>query len=324
MAMFMNRRRLLVELTSAAVFLAFFTHHASAQATAEKKPYIYKTVDKLEIQADVYCSKADRLRPTLIWIHGGALILGDRRGIDDMFSDQLVAAGFAVVSIDYRLAPETKLAAILEDVQDACKWVRDKGPKLFQADPGRIAVAGNSAGGYLALTTGYRVEPKPRALVAFWGFSDITGDWVSKPNALYRPPLVTREEARKAVGTTPLTTPAAENSRGRYFLYCRQQGVWPQEVAGLDPAKNARAFDPFCPIRNVTAQYPPTLLIHGAKDTDVPHEQSADMDRELTKHRVDHELITVREAGHGLVNAKPEEAAEARARAVAFVKKHVD
>jgi hypothetical protein len=46
------------------------------------------------------------------------------------------------------------------------------------------------------------------------------------------------------------------------------------------------------------------------------------MDRELAKHRVDHELITVRGAGHGLVDAKPEEAAEARARAVAFVKKH--
>jgi len=322
MALFMNRRRFL-ELTSAAVPLGFFSRHASAQATAEKKTYTYKTVDKLEIQADVYCSKADRLRPTLIWIHGGALILGDRRGIDDTFRDPLVAAGFAVVSIDYRLAPETKLAAILEDVQDACKWVRDKGPKLFQADPGRIAVAGNSAGGYLALTTGYRVEPKPRALVAFWGFSDITGDWVSKPNALYRPPLITREEARKAVGTKPLTTPAAENSRGRFFLYCRQQGVWPQEVAGLDPAKDARAFDRFCPIRNVTAQYPPTLLIHGTKDTDVPYEQSADMDRELTKHRVDHELIAVRDAGHGLVDAKPEEAAEASARAVAFVKKHV-
>jgi acetyl esterase/lipase len=323
MAMFMNRRRLLVELTFAAVSLAFFTHHASAQATAEKKTYIYKTVDKLEIQADVYSSKADRLRPTLIWIHGGALIMGDRRGIDDTFRDQLVAAGFAVVSIDYRLAPETKLAAILEDVQDACKWVHDKGPKLFHADPGRIAVAGNSAGGYLALTTGYRVVPKPRALVALWGFSDITGDWVSKPNALYRPPLVTREEAREAVGTTPLTTPAADSSRGRFFLYCRQQGLWPQEVAGLDPAKNIRAFDPFCPIRNVTAEYPPTLLIHGAQDTDVPHEQSGDMDRELTKHRVEHELITVREAGHGLVDAKPEEAAEASARAVAFVRKHV-
>jgi dipeptidyl aminopeptidase/acylaminoacyl peptidase len=73
----------------------------------------------------------------------------------------------------------------------------------------------------------------------------------------------------------------------------------------------------------VTAQYPPTLLIHGSKDTDVPYEQSADMDRELTNHRVDHELITVREAGHGLVGAKPEETAEALARAVAFVKKHV-
>jgi acetyl esterase/lipase len=322
MAMFMNRRRFL-ELTSAAVPLGFFSRHASAQGTAKKKTYTYKTVDNLEIQADVYSSMADQLRPTLIWIHGGALIMGDRRGIDDTFRDPLVAAGFAVVSIDYRLAPETKLAEILEDVQDACKWVRDKGPKLFQADPRRLAVAGNSAGGHLALTTGYRVEPRPRALVAFWGYCNITGDWVSKPNALYRPPLVTRDEARKAVGTKALTTPAAENSRGRFFLYCRQQGVWPQEVAGLDPAKNARAFDPFCPIRNVTAQYPPTLLIHGAKDTDVPHEQSADMDRELTKHRVDHELITVREAGHGLVDAKPEEAAEARARAVAFVKKHV-
>jgi hypothetical protein len=45
------------------------------------------------------------------------------------------------------------------------------------------------------------------------------------------------------------------------------------------------------------------------------------MDRELTKHRVDHKLITVRKAGHGLVDAKPEEAAEACARAVTFVKK---
>jgi acetyl esterase/lipase len=323
MAMLMNRRRFL-ELTSAAVPLAFFSPHARAQATAEKKTYTYKTVDKLEIQADVYSSKADQLRPTLIWIHGGALIMGNRHGIDDTFRDPLVAAGFAVVSIDYRLAPETKLAAILEDVEDACKWVRDKGPKLFQADPRRIAVAGNSAGGHLTLTTGYRVEPKPRALVAFWGYCDILADWVKKPNAFYRrQPLVTREEARQAVGTMPLTTPAVENSRGRFFLYCRQQGVWPQEVAGLDPAKDARAFDPFCPIRNVTAQYPPTLLIHGSKDMDVPYEQSADMDRELTKHRVDHELITVHEAGHGLVDTRPEEAAEAFARAVAFVKKHV-
>jgi len=78
MAMFMNRRRFL-ELTSAALPLGFFTHPVSAQGTAEKKTYTYKTVDKLEIQADVYSNRADRLRPTLIWIHGGALIMGDRR-----------------------------------------------------------------------------------------------------------------------------------------------------------------------------------------------------------------------------------------------------
>ena len=37
-----------------------------------------------------------------------------------------------VVSIDYRLAPETKLPAIVEDVRDACRWVRERGPKLFR------------------------------------------------------------------------------------------------------------------------------------------------------------------------------------------------
>ena len=142
MARFMNRRCFL-ELTSAAVPLGFFTHQASAQRTAGEKTYTYKTVGKLEIRADVYSSKADRLRPTLIWIHGGARIMGDRRGIDGTFCDPLLAAGFAVVSIDYRLAPETKLAAILEDVYDACKWVRDQGPELFQADPRRIAGTGN-------------------------------------------------------------------------------------------------------------------------------------------------------------------------------------
>src|SRR5262249_8735378 len=48
-----------------------------------EKTYAYKTADKLEIQADVYPGKGDGPRPTLIWIHGGALIMGDKSGIDD-------------------------------------------------------------------------------------------------------------------------------------------------------------------------------------------------------------------------------------------------
>jgi len=56
----------------------------------------------------------------------------------------------------------------------------------------------------------------------------------------------------------------------------RQNGLWPKEVAGFDPDKEPRAFDRFCPIRNVTKDYPPTLLLHGDNDTDVPHQQSVD------------------------------------------------
>ena len=72
-----------------------------------------------------------------------------------------------MVSVDYRLAPETKLPAILEDVRDAYRWVREKGPGLFHADPGRIAISGGSAGGYLTLASGFMDDPPPKALVAF-------------------------------------------------------------------------------------------------------------------------------------------------------------
>jgi acetyl esterase/lipase len=260
-----NRREFLSALTAAAA-----ASIARTAPTTERKVHTYKTVDKLEIHADVIGGNADRPRPTLIWIHGGALILGNRDGSNPLFAP-LLEAGFAIVSIDYRLAPETKLPAILEDVQDACGWVREKGPELFKADPGKIVVAGGSAGGYLTLTTGYRVKPRPRALVSFWGYGDVIGDWYSKPDPFYRKqPLVTKEEALKSVGTTPLSGAGPGNTRGRFYLYCRQQGTWPNEVAGLDPVKDAKAFAPFCPIQNVTADYPPTMFVHGTKDTDVP------------------------------------------------------
>ena len=71
------------------------------------------------------------------------------------------------------------------------------------------------------------------------------------------------------------------DERGRFYLYCRQNGLWCNEVAGLDPIKDLEALVPFCPVRNVTKEYPPTMLLHGDQDTDVPHEQSIMMAKEL-------------------------------------------
>ena len=160
---------------------------------------------------------------------------------------------------------------------------------------------GGSAGGYLTLATGYLIEPRPAALVSFWGYGDIAGPWYSRPDPFYRRhPLVSEAAARAAGGNeTPRGAPAQERA-ARFYLYCRQNGLWPKEVSGHDPDTEPKAFDRFCPVRNLSAQYPPTLLIHGTDDTDVPHEQSVVMDRELASRGVPHEFISIPGGGHGL------------------------
>jgi dipeptidyl aminopeptidase/acylaminoacyl peptidase len=80
-----------------------------------------------------------------------------------------------------------------------------------------------------------------------------------------------------------------------------------------------KAFDHFCPIRNVSEKYPPTLLIHGTKDTDVPYEQSEMMAKELDNKGVQHELISIKDAGHGLAGAKPSVVAKAHDRVLTFL-----
>jgi acetyl esterase/lipase len=290
-------------------------------AEVRRETFTYKTADGWSIKADVFRPSSRERLPVAVWIHGGALIMGDRRGMDPALREELIQAGYAVVSIDYRLAPETKLPAILEDVRDAFAWIRAEGPKAFGGRAERIAVLGGSAGGYLTLCTGFRVEPRPAALVSFWGYGDIAGAWYSRPDAFYRrQALVAESEARAAVGTTVIAEPPPRNQRFRFYLYCRQNGLWPREVAGHDPDAEPKAFDPFCPVRNVTPQYPPTLLIHGTKDTDVPYEQSVLMDRELTRHGVPHELISVTGGGHGLGNIDRARVAEIHRRAVAFIR----
>ena len=129
------------------------------------------------------------------------------------------------------------------------------------------------------------------------------------------------EDAIAAVGTAPISDPPQGNQRDKFYLYCRQNGLWPMQVSGHDPHAEDEWFTPYCPIRNVTATYPPTMLIHGTADTDVPYSLSKDK-RRLGKAGVVHEFITVDGAEHRLAGAMPEEVARVAARAVEFVKAH--
>ncbi|MBI5769532.1 MAG: alpha/beta hydrolase [Verrucomicrobia bacterium] len=273
---------------------------SAAAPSADRKTYTYKTVGDLAIKADVYRMPGDDVRPVIVWLHGGGLITGGRGGPDVEQRQRFLNAGHVIVSIDYRLAPETKLAAIIEDVRDAIAWVRSKGPELYQIDPKRVAVVGVSAGGYLSLIAGFTVEPRPQALVAISGYGDVDGEWYAKPHEIYRKTrtLFTKEEAHQAIGTKETTNGGAKG-RSNFYTWCRQNGLWPQEVVGFDPVTQPRRFDRFCPVRNVSKDYPPTLLVHGDNDIDVPYEQSVAMSAELRRVGVAHEFITLKGGGHG-------------------------
>src|SRR5262249_44742284 len=124
---------------------------------------------------------------------------------------------------------------------------------------------------------------------------------------------------KKAVGTAVISAGSAGDNRGRFYLYCRQNGLWPLEVTGHDPHSEPGWFDPYCPGRNVTPEFPPTLLIHRTQDTDLPYELSREMAGELTRKRVPNELITVPGAGHGLSGARPDVLPGIYTRVLAFL-----
>jgi acetyl esterase/lipase len=298
----------------------------AGKAATRVTTYTYKKAGTLEIKADVHRADDDVRRPVMMWIHGGALINGHRAGISDRVKRMMLDAGYVIVSIDYRLAPETKLPLIIEDLEDAFAWVRKEGRDLFNADTSKVAVMGGSAGGCLTLTSGFRVKPRPTVLVAFWGYGDLVGDWYSKPSphARHHRIKMSKEEAFRQVSGPPISDSRdRDGNGGAFYQYCRQHGIWPKEVSGWDPHSEVEKFVPYMAVRNVTNDYPPTMLIHGTEDTDVPYQQSVMMAEQFKKHGVEHELVTITGGEHGLGGGDPKLIDAAYASALEFVKRHM-
>jgi acetyl esterase/lipase len=322
-----NRARHLAMLIIGILPIVFVATRAlGAEADWTKETVVYKTVGPTKIEADVYRRNGTETRPVIVWIHGGALIVGNRHGVPKNIEQLARERNYVLISLDYRLAPEVKLPAIIEDVQDAFRWIRKVGPEQFHLDPDKIVVCGGSAGGYLTMMTGICVEPKPKALVAYYGYGDVDGPWYTQPSEHYRKqPLVTKEEAEQVVGGA-VTTGEDSRPRGKYYLYLRQNGWWCREVSGFDPATQRDKLDRYCPVRNITASYPPIVMLHGTADTDVPYQESADMAAALKKAGVRHELLTVEGGGHGLGRdgGDPKVIADAHARALAFIREQLE
>ncbi len=101
------------------------------------------------IAARLYRPSAAANLPVLVWYHGGGWVIGNLDTADWVCRELCVQAGMAVVSVEYRLAPEHPFPAGPEDAFAALGWVAGHATS-FGGDPARISVGGDSAGGALA------------------------------------------------------------------------------------------------------------------------------------------------------------------------------
>lgn len=184
--------------------------------------------------------------PVIISIHGGGWIMSDRR--KDLFLRDLTNDGFAVASVDYRLASAARFPAQIEDCRLALRWVLDHG-REYQLDPGRVGVTGTSAGGQLALLLG--LAETRRFLPA--GTPPFPAGTVKAICAFYPP--------------TDLVAIVPEDRRDRDDNLVANLLGGPVSQR-LDLARAAS------PIRYVGKTSPPTFFVHGDRDRVVPLAQS--------------------------------------------------
>jgi acetyl esterase len=114
-----------------------------------------------EITARVYLPDKSDLFPTFVYLHGGRFISGNLETHDAICRFIAQRAGCMVLAVDYRLAPEHKFPAAVYDAYTVTEWLESHGTEIG-ADPQRLAVGGDSAGGNLAAAVTLLAQRKGR------------------------------------------------------------------------------------------------------------------------------------------------------------------
>ncbi len=121
--------------------------------------------------------------PLIVYYHGGGWVIGDLDTHDSICRFLALFAGCMVISVDYRLAPESPFPAAVEDSVDAFRWACEEASALG-ADPRRVAVSGDSAGGDLAAVVSLLTRddggPKPAMQALLYPVTDAIGDQESR------------------------------------------------------------------------------------------------------------------------------------------------
>jgi acetyl esterase/lipase len=220
--------------------------------------------------------------PLVVWIHGGAWMMGSKEWDNVKY---LVREGYAIASVDYRFTPEAPFPAQIQDCNAALNFILAHAAD-YGVDATRFVIGGGSAGGHLALMLGLAREQKdfganpavkPLAIMDFFGPADLTR-MKSDLEAIHSQKGL---DALQDAGSKLLGTPLDE---------------------AADKAKIAS------PINYVSATAPPIIIFQGSQDGMVPVAQSERLHAALDRAGVENQLVVIDGAGHdGPLFSTPEE-----------------
>jgi acetyl esterase len=238
--------------------------------TPTQEGIVYGVADGVQLTMDYYAPKSAGVHPIAIIIHGGGYQRGDSKsGSEAYCADFLAPAGYAVFSINYRLAPKYPYPYMVYDVERSVRYLRHNASK-WHADPARIALVGGSAGGFLSNMAGLRGGPGDAR----------AQDPVDRESAKVQ--AVVTLFAQSSFATVPL------NGDVHALLdpLIQQKG----EAAALREAS---------PITYVSADAPPFLQILGDKDEYIPFTEATNLDSALRNLGVASQVIRIPNGMHG-------------------------
>jgi alpha-L-fucosidase 2 len=225
----------------------------------------YAVQGGVSLKLDAYVPDGRGPFPLAIVVHGGGWTAGDKaiEWVQPLFRP-LQEAGFAWVSINYRLTGQAPYPAMIEDTYEAIRWVRKNAGRL-KADPKRLALIGESAGGHIVANVGARGrgETSVAAVVDFYGPHDLNRQVADRDNG---------DPARIA-----------------------------KQLLNAPPGpKIEQTLREASPIEYVHRRMPPFLFIHGTADTSVPVNQSPLMCDKMKAAGARCEVFIMDGAPHGM------------------------
>ncbi|MFV0495494.1 alpha/beta hydrolase [Mycobacterium sp.] len=181
--------------------------------------------------------------PVVLFFHGGGFVMGDLDTHDGTARQHAAGAGVIVVSVDYRLAPEHPYPAAIEDAWAATRWVAGHASEIG-ADPSRIAVAGDSAGGTIAAVTAQRARDEGAPPITFqllWYPSTMWDatlpSFTENTDAQILDAKAVADFSRWYAGDTDMSDPPAGMAPGRAADLSALPGAY-IAVAGHDPLRD--------------------------------------------------------------------------------------